>query len=176
MKSVTALFGYLGKSGSKTNTPEEGDTRVTIPGIINPVLEIPFPVFALYNAPLPGGNVPVNSFIYGEELLFNVNSSPTLFPLGPGLWDISVLCDLRAAGGVQDLTSTYRVELLDTTTGISVVLARLANDGTKPQNIFQSWRQLVTADQTYTVIRTSLVGLGTGPNLAHLVVKCIRLF
>jgi hypothetical protein len=176
MKSVTPLFGYLGKAGSKMNTPEEGDTKLSVPGILQPVIQLPYPVFALYNAPLPGGNTPINSFIYSEEVLFNVNSGVVLFPLSPGVWDFDLQMDLRGAGAVQDNTSTYRIELLDTLTAVSVVLGRLANDSTKGQNLSESWRQMITADQAYTITRTSVVGAGTGTNFAHLCFKATRLF
>jgi hypothetical protein len=176
MKTVTPLFGYLGKAGSKMNTPEEGDTKLSVPGILQPVIQLPYPVFALYNAPLPGGITPINSFMYSEEVLFNVNSGVVLFPLGPGVWDFDLQMDLRGAGAVQDNTSTYRIELLDTLTAVSIVLGRLANDSTKGQNISESWRQMITADQAYTITRTSVVGAGTGTNFAHLCFKATRLF
>jgi hypothetical protein len=176
MRVLTPLLGYLGKSGAKANTPEEGDTKILVPGIMQPSLELPFPVFALYNAPLPAGNTPVNSFMFSEEVLFNVNSGVVLFPLGPGVWDFEAIIDLRGAGAVQDATSTYRIELLDTATGVSVVLGRLANDSTKPQNIRSKWRQMITADQAYTITRTSVVGAGTGTNFAHTCFKATRLF
>jgi hypothetical protein len=176
MRVLTPLLGYLGKSGAKANTPEEGDTKILVPGLLQPGLEIPFPIFSLYNAPLPAGNIPVNSFMFSEEVLFNVNSGVVLFPLGPGVWDFDITVDLRGAGAVQDATSTYRIELLDTTTAISVVLARLANDSTKTQNISQRWRQMITSDQGYSVTRTSVVGAGTGTNFAHCIFKATRLF
>jgi hypothetical protein len=176
MRVLTPLLGYLGKAGAKANTPEEGDTKILVPGILQPVLEIPFPVFALYSAALPAGNTPVNSFMFSEEVLFNVNSGIVLFPLGPGVWDFDCTVDLRGAGAVQDATSTYRIELLDTTTAVSVVLARLANDSTKGQSITQKWRQTITSEQAFSVTRTSVVGAGTGTNFAHTIFKATRLF
>jgi hypothetical protein len=176
MRCLTPLLGYLGKSGAKANTPEEGDTKVLVPGLIQPTIELPFPIFALYNTPLPGGNTPVNSFMFSEEVLFNVNSGVVLFPLGPGVWDFDLLVDLRGAGAVQDNTSTYRIELLDTLLAISVVLARLANDSTKAQNISMKWRQMITTEQAYTITRTTIVGAGTGTNFAHCCFKATRLF
>jgi hypothetical protein len=176
VRSVTPLFGYLGKSGSKTNTPDEGDTKLTIPGILQPVMEVPYPVLALYNAPLPGGNTPVNSFMLYDEILFNVNSGVVLFPLGPGLWDFDFLLTLRPFGAVQDGTCSYRIELLDTLTAVSINLGRLVNDGTRPQQYRHHWRQLITSEQAYTVTRTTLIGAGTGTNFAHFIAKCTRLF
>jgi hypothetical protein len=176
MKVVTGLFGYLGKSGSRTNTPEPGDTKIVLPGSIQLVLETPFPIFGLYNAPLPAGNTPVNSFMFFEEILFNLNSGVVMFPLGPGLWDFEFSIYLRPAGAVQDITSTYSIGLLDTQTAVQVVLARLVNDGTKPQSFTHRWRQLITSDQAYSINRSAVIGAGTGTNFGNFVAKCTRLF
>lgn len=176
MKALTPLFGYLGKSGPKVNTPETGDTKLTIPGVINPALEFTYPIFALYNTALPAGNTPVNSFMLYDEILFNVNSGVVLFPLGPGLWDFEFSLVLRPFGATQDGTCSYRIELLDTTTGVSINLMRIVNDGTKPQYYKHRWRQLIMSEQAYTVTRTTLIGAGTGTNFAHFVAKCTRLF
>lgn len=176
MRSLTPLMGYLGKSGPKINTPESGDTKILVPGLIQPSLEVPFPCFAFYNAPLPGGNTPVNSFMLYDEILFNVNSSPVLFTIGPGVWDFEVHVALRPFGATQDPTCTYRIEWLDTLAAVSINLGRLINDGTKPQYYSHRWRQLIMADQAYAMNRISLVGAGTGTNFAHSIFKCTRLF
>jgi hypothetical protein len=176
VRAVTDLLGYLGKSGGKANTPEDQDTKPTIPGLLLPVLSIPYPIFALYNAPLPGGNTPVNSFMLYDEILFNVNSGVVLCPLGPGLWDFELHIALRPFGAVNDGTCSYRIELLDTLTGISINFGRLVNDATRPQYYKHAWRQLITTEQAYTLTRTSLVGAGTGTNFAHTIFKATRLF
>jgi len=177
MRVVSSLFGYLGKaSAGRSVTPEDGDTKFLVPGIVQPSLEIPFPIFYLYTVPLPAGQLPVNSFIYAEELLYNVGTGVGLFTMGPGLWDIECSLVQRIAGAVSDPTSTMRVELVDTLTGSTVVLHRITNGQTQAQTYQSRWRQLITVDSAYQFTRTTLAGLGTGLNVGHLKIICTRLF
>jgi hypothetical protein len=177
VKVVTALFGYIGKaSAGRAVTPEEGDTKVLVPGVLQPSLEIPYPIFSLFNTPLPAGQLPVNSFIYAEELLFNVGTGVGLFVIGPGLWDIETSLIQREAGAVSDPTSTYRLELVDTLTAATVVIHRISNIQGRTQTYQSRWRQLVTVDSAYQFTRTTIAGLGTGTNFGHLKIICTRLF
>lgn len=177
MRTLSPLFGYLGKSGGGANTPEEGDTKLTVPGMLLPTLRVPFPHFSFFSAPLAGGSPPVvNSFIYAEELLFNVGESPVICTVGEGLWDFQVSLNIREAGAVSDATSTFRLQYFDVLAGQTVVLARITNKQGVDQNYSVDWRQLITSDNLYNFNRVSIAGLGTGLNLAHLRILGTRYF
>jgi len=177
MKNVTPLFGYLGKSGGGSSTPEEGDTRVSIPGVLMPTIRIPFPHFSFMIAPVAGGTPPiVNSFMYAEETLFNAAASPVLFTVGEGLWDFKVYLNIRESGAVSDATSSYRLAFFDQLVGSTVVLARITNKQGVDQAYEVSWTQLITSDNLYTFNSVSVAGLGTGLNFAHLRIIGTRYF
>lgn len=176
MKSVTPLFGFLGKSGTKLNTPEIGDTKVTVPGVLQPILQIPYPYFKLFTAALGAGEVPVESWIFQAEQLFNVSLGTNFVSLGPGLWNLTIKHRIREAGAVSDPTSTDACQLIDTTTGTTIVLTKISNKQGVGQDQLISIPILVVAEQTYSLNRTTVAGLGTGVNFGDLLVIATRYF
>ncbi len=178
MKVVSPLFGFLGKANAgHSATPEEGDTKVIVPGIVQPTLEIPFPVFSFVDAPLPaGGNVPVNSIIFSQKVVFNAALGEVLFIFGPGLWRNNILMYLEEAGAVSDATSTCSLTILDSLTAKTIELMRVTNKQGLDQSKNLSFDLLVTSDQQYNVARQRVAGLGTGLNLCCIVWSASRLF
>lgn len=177
MKTLSPLLGFLGRSGAKTSRIEEGDTQLAIPGTLLPIVEIPFPCFTIFDAPLPGGfNRPVNSWMYSQEFLFNIAASPVIAELGPGLWRVQVWHDLIEAGAVSDATSTNRLDLIDNLTSKFITLTKITNKQNLDQNLTRDFWILVTADSIFSFSRTSAAGLGTGLNLSNLRILCTRYF
>jgi len=173
MRILTPLFGYLGKSNT-ASTPEEGDTKILVPGAIQPVLRIPFPFFTLTNSAFPGGVEPINSWIYQQEFLYNVSVGVGIAALAPGLWCIQVWHDKVRAGAINDLTSHNRVDLLDTNTGTFVTLTKILNDVAVPESYSREFWMLIPTDQAFSINRTSVAGAGTGTCLSNVKVVCTR--
>jgi hypothetical protein len=177
MKVLSPLFGYFGKSGSKTNTPEEGDTRLTVPGLLQPTIEMVFPCFQLFSAPLPGGaNTPVNSWIYSEEFTYNTLQTPIIANLGPGLWDLSCSIIVRESGAVSDATSTARLDFFDILNGQTVTLLRVSNKQGLDQSELLRFKILVTGDSLYSFNKVTQAGAGTGANVCKITIVAQRLF
>jgi len=172
----TPLLGYLAKA-SRQSTPADGDTRVTIPGTFLPIIEVPFPFFSFFNAPLPGGSdLPVNSWFYQQEYLFNVTVGLGIARLGPGLWRIQVWHDKIRLGAISDLTSTTRLDMIDVSTALTVTLTKISNDVAVPESYSREFEILVPTDQSYQFSRISAVGAGTGTCLSNLKLLATRLF
>jgi len=176
MIAAHPMFGHLAKSGPKMNTPQEGDTRLTIPGLLQPTIEIPLPFFSFYST-VQSQLAPINSWMYSQNQLFNLTSLVDIMALGPGLWDLRLFMDLEEQGAVSDATSTCDVLFfaLDGT-GATVSLARVTNKQGLNQSQDIIWRQLVTADQTYVFRLSRVIGAGTGLNLARIRIIAVRLF
>jgi hypothetical protein len=176
MFSTTPLLAHLAKSGTKVNIPEIGDTKIQVPGVISPVMEVPYPFFSFYSAP-QGLLAPVNSWIYSEQILFNVTALTDLIVLGPGLWDISIQDDLQEAGAVSDATSFHSITYFATDgTGSTIALVGLTNKQGVSQHREAQFKQLVTSDQSFQFRRSTVVGLGTGLNIARTLIIAVRLF
>lgn len=176
MLVTSPLFGYLAKSSSSSR-PQDGDTVVQVPGTIMPTLEVPFPFFQFFNAPLGAGvNKPVNSFIYQQEYLYNAAVGLAILELGPGLWHLKVWHDKIRAGAINDLTSSNRVDLIDVNTGATVTLTKILNDVATTEQFTRDMWLLVPTDQRFSINRASVAGLGTGTCLANLKVIGIRYF
>jgi hypothetical protein len=176
MISTTPLLGHLAKSGTKTNTPQEGDTRMIVPGVISPTLEIPYPFFSFFGAPQPT-ITPVNSWMISFQGTFAVTTGVGIINLGPGVWDIIARTNLEEQGAISDPTSNDAlVFFANDGTGTTVTLTRITNKQGLSQNQEVRWRQMVTADQTYSFNHNSVAGLGTGLNLFRHLIIAIRLF
>lgn len=175
VKLTSPLFGYLAKSGTKNSTPQEGDTKLELPGRINSILEIPFPTFQLFTSPLPGGNIPVNSWIYSQEQAFNVVVNAVIAIIGPGVWDLDVLLTLRQVGAISDPTSNIQIFLVDQSSGNTALLCRITNQQV-PQLQTAKFRLLSTSDQQFQLAILSAIGLGTALNIAHSRIIATRLF
>lgn len=177
MKSLSPLLGYLGRAGTKVNTPEDGDTKISVPGVMYPCISLVHPTFQLIDTPLPGGaSTVINSFMYSEEVLFNVNTSPVLLQLGPGLWEIETSLHMRESGAVSDVTSTMRLTFFDQSTGATVVLHRITNKQAVDQSYQSRFRVLVMAEQPLSFNRITVAGAGTGLNNGCLKIIGSRLF
>jgi hypothetical protein len=178
MKVLTPIFGFFGKAGSRVNTPEEGDTKLTMPGVLNPTLDLVYPTFQLFNVPLPGGSagIPIYSWIYSEEFSFAGAASPVIAVVGPGLWEFLCSIILEEVGAVSDPTSSARLDMFDQVTGQTVTLLRVRNKQGLDQSEQMRFKLLATGDQTYTFTRISVAGLGTGANLAKITIIATRLF
>jgi hypothetical protein len=176
MKAVSTLLGFLGRSGGKANTPEEGDTKISVPGLFLPVCEIPFPYLSLISAPRPGGVIEINSFIYAQEQTFAANLSEVICVLGPGVWDIECHLRLRQAGAVSDPTSNIRLDFFDQSTAQTVTLLRITNAQGIQQDQSCKLRVMATADTTFSFTKASVVGAGTGTNIYHFNLIGTRLF
>jgi len=176
VKSVSPLFGYLGKAGSKLSTPDEGDTKLDVPGRINLTLTPPFPCFQLFSTSLPGGaNRPVNSFIYAEEAAINAAVNTVVCELGPGVWRIQYQVVARPLGAGNDSTSTLRLDFVDILTAATVTLGRVSN-ALVNQIIEGDFVITVTADNVYSFARISVVGAGTGTSIGTIRIIASRLF
>jgi len=177
MKSTSLLLGYLGKSGTKTNTPELGDTKITIPGLFQPSLEITFPFFSFYSA-AQGQLTPINSWAYSEEVGMNAGALLVdLMVLGPGLWDIRIRLAVIPAGATDDTTCSMSIDYFAIDgTGSTVRLCKVVCTDVIPQIQEMQFRQLVTADQLYQFRAVRVLGAGTGTNLAYRTILASRLF
>ena len=177
MKSTSTLLGHLGKAGVSQSTPEEGDTRITVPGILMPIIEIPLPIFTFISAGLPAGSNEVNnSFVYNQSGLFNLNFGNLIWVWGAGVWDMEVDHWLEEQGAVSDATSTHRLSLVDTLTGTTTALSRITNKQGLTQNHKRRFKLLVEADTALSFVSTGVVGLGTGLNLYNITVSGTRLY
>ena len=129
MKVVSPILAYLGRAaGSRISTPEEGDTAMLVPGMMLPTLQLPFPVFTVSTQAFAAGDGPVNSFLFGRESVFNVNTSNTLFVIKPGLWRFQVQLKKMRQGAINDLTSNCRIALGDSVTGTVITICKIFND------------------------------------------------
>lgn len=178
MKSLSNLMGYIGKSGGRTNTPEDTDTCLSIPGVLNLVLEVPYPNFSIFSAPLPGGqNTPVNSWIYGQEFLAGqAGASPVIAILGPGIWDIDWKLILVERGIVSDDTCNCTLSFFDTLTGTTAILGHINAKFNAQNNQSGHFRALVTAESTYSFARATTGGLVTSTSLFYVYLQATRLF
>jgi hypothetical protein len=174
--ALSSLLGYLGKSGSKVNTSEVGDTRVRVPGTFQPVLQIPYPFFSFYSV-FQNALVPVNSFIIDIAVTFAAANVNDIIALGPGYWDMTLNMTLEEQGAVSDATSLCAVSFfaLDGT-GATVKLVEITNKQGLDQSFQLNWKQLVTSDQPYQFRLTRVAGLGTGLNIARLLIVGVRMF
>jgi hypothetical protein len=176
MIGTTTLLGHLAKSGTKLNIPQGGDSKVTIPGIIQPTIRIVHPFFSFYSTS-QGSLAPVNSWIYSETGTFAATTLVDLMVLGPGLWEITLHMDKQQAGAGSDPTSTHAMIFfaLDGT-GSSVTLGIISNSQGEIQQRDLKWTQLVTADQTYQFRRSNTFGSGTGTNRFNDIIIATRFF
>ena len=180
MKILSPLFGFLGKATSaRSNTPEEGDTKLEMPGVISNILEAPFPIFQVYSLPLPIPSAVglVTSFIYSEQAQFNANTTVDTCSLGPGVWKITFSISLEEQGAVSDPTSIHRVLLYPTDgVGASVDLGRVTNKQGLDQSVSYSWIQTVMTEAIWVFRRMNTAGLGTGLNRFNDVIIAQRMF
>jgi hypothetical protein len=167
----------LGKSGSRVNTPEDGDSRLTIPGILSPIVEIPFP-FGTFFSVFQAAVVANKSFIIDIAVTFQAGANTTIISVGPGLWEFTLKQWLEEAGAVSDATSNCSVQYFPNSgVGATVTLTRVTNKQGIEQNHLLNWKQLITAeDVSYSFLQGRVNGLGTGLNVSRTVLVANRLF
>lgn len=177
MKAITPLLGFLARAaGSRAYRPEEGDTTLTVPPIVSPVLTVPYPVFTVATIPFAAGEGPSNSWFYSETVLYNNAVSAVFASIKPGLWDFSIKLKKVRTGAINDITSSIRIDLTDINTGVNVRLLTIQNDVATPESEAIDFPLLVTADQAYTLARIGTTGLGTGTCLALITISAVRTF
>jgi hypothetical protein len=174
--ATTTLLAHLAKSGFKLNTPDLADTKLSVPSILSPTLELVFPFFSFYST-VQTTLAPVNSWWYSQAQSFNAGSTVDIIVLGPGVWDVMLKMDLEEQGAVSDATSTCDVTYFaNDGTGVTINLGRLTNKQGLDQSQMLKWRQLVTSDQTYQFRLVRVAGLGTALNIARIQIRASRLF
>jgi hypothetical protein len=179
MKILSPLIGYLGKAtAARSNTPEQEDTKPTMPGLINLTLAPPFPTFTTINAPVAGGTPPfVNSVIFAESGTFQTAQSPILFGVGPGVWDFTINHWLEEQGAISDATGLHTLSMIEVTgAGVTPILSRVTNKQGLAQYFTYRFKFTVLAEQQWNFVRTNAAGLGTGLNVGHITIIASRLF
>jgi hypothetical protein len=177
MKAVSTLFGELGKSGSRVNTPEEGDARLSIPGTLLPIISIPFPFGTFFSVFQP--TVVANkSFIIDIAVTFNAGANSNIIAVGPGLWEFSIKHWLEEQGAVTDATSNASLQYFPNSgVGATVTLTRVTNKQGLDQSQDLNFRQLITSeDVSYQFLLGRVNGAGTGLNVSRMVIVANRLF
>lgn len=180
MKVLSPIFGYLGKATSaRSNTPEEGDTKLTMPGVINHVLTAPYPIYKVASVINPNAltEPSSSSYFYSEAAQFNANNSANIFSIGPGVWDVVVDMSLEEQGAVSDPASIHRLQMYPIDgIGQSIDLGRLTNK----QGLFQThhleFRMTVTVEALWVFSRINSAGGGLGVNRFNDIIICTRIF
>jgi len=180
VKVLSPLFGFLGKaSAARSNTSEEGDTKLTMPGVINNVLAAPFPIYKVSNVPNANAltEPQVSSFFWSEQAQFNANNTVDLFSLGPGVWDLYVSMVLEEQGAVSDAASIHRLIVYPNDgVGAGVDLGRLTNKQGLRQSVILRWTQTITTEASWVFRRTNIAGGGLGINRFNDIIICSKLF
>lgn len=172
----TPLLGFLGLAGKSQATPQDGDTKLVVPGLVSLGFEPQFPAPNHFSA-AQSGLAPIYGWILSISETIAAANTVELIQLGPGLWDVSLNLYIQPAGAVEDVTATLAINYAENEqTGATVLLARVANTKAVPQNITWRQRTLVTAKGTFSFFRTKTAGAGTGTNLANYVITASRLF
>jgi hypothetical protein len=173
------LFGFLGKSTKGNAQVEPGDSKLLVPGILQPVITTPLPPIGGFNSStIPAAGIR-DTFYVNDERGMTVNGIITLAQLLPGLWRCSWWHWIRAVGAVNDLTSRGELQLAQGPTGQTGTLSRLANTGAFFQSLSGAFDVIVegTADGTGTLLFLHQVfqGAGTGTNLSSVSVHAHKL-
>jgi len=180
VKVLSPLFGFLGKAtAARSNTSEEGDTKLTMPGVISNVLSAPFPIYKVSNVPNVNAltEPQISSFFWSEQAQFNANTTVDLFSLGPGVWSIMVDMALEEQGAVSDATSIHRLVLYPND-GIlqSIDLGRLTNKQGLNQSHQINWVHTITTEASWVFRRINSAGAGLGINRYNDIIICSKLF
>lgn len=175
MKANTLLLAHLAKSTEGNAQQEDGDTRVQVPGMFLPVLNLPLPIYWVY-----GGTVtdPMkNSFVYSSQIALGASNTVILFTLGPGLWKLRIQAHIAPAGGVTDLTSSaiLRIVLVDGANP-TINISRLANSQNAQPQLQIEMDFLVSAEQQIQFLLDTVAGLGTATNVHCVLVTASRFF
>jgi hypothetical protein len=170
------LLGFLGKAGYSQSKPEEGDTKLVVPGVISLGLEAPLPSPAHFSTSQAGVE-PVYGWQLSISELFNTANTVELIRLTRGVWDIDGHLYVQPAGAVDDITATLAINFFpNDALGQTVMLARVANIKTVQQFVPFKFRITVLADNTYSFNRVKTAGAGTGLNLANYRISATKFF
>jgi hypothetical protein len=181
VRVVTSLLGYLHRAMKGASGTDPADTKVEVPGSFIPTLSLPFPFFTFTATPLGGGvGVPVNSWMFQRSQTFAANGTQFIAIIGPGLWRLDYDVHIEERGAVSDPTSTYALNLIEQEgSGVTLTLARISNKQGVHQSYQGSLSLLVspsTQNPGFQIAETTVIGLGTGVNLAHTRITATRLF
>jgi hypothetical protein len=176
MKISTLLLANLGKALKGGAQQELGDTRVDMPGRIQPTLEL-VDLFQFFNSvPQVLPDQYKKSFIHTDQRLFNVTGTTFLFQISPGFWDIEYAHWVVPEGAVNDTTSNVRLQAtLVENVNPTVDVTRLNNTGLIYQFVTGRFRAMLANDQALSFFINSAVGAGTGTNRSLIRVSGNRL-
>jgi hypothetical protein len=173
------LFGALAKALKGASSTEPGDSKLLIPGIIQPIAAVPFPLIGGFDTTVTTLAAVRDSIAVNEARQMSVTNLFTPLILQAGLWEIIWQHFVRAQNAVDDLTSFGLIQLACGPVGSTMTLSRVANTRTPYQSLFGRFVTLVEgqADGTgqLTLLHRTIGGLGTGTSLSEVTIIANKL-
>jgi len=163
MIQTSRILGDLAKAAQGNAEPEDGDSKIRVPGLGLVTLNVPRP--AVKHVTAISATPEVDSFKFSEEAQYNVTGTQPLAAIGAGLWEVNWTLSQRISGAISDLTSTLALLFaINDGTGANVILAKIHNGQTIAQSFKGSMILTVPSPISYEFRRERVGGAGTGLN------------
>jgi len=162
MKFRSNAIPHLFKSSPGQGIEEKGDSTLTVPPVLVPVVEAPFPIFNVFSnanltAPIIG------SFALSQQLVMNVTTSVVICKLPFGLWHLDIVHRVIPRGAVSDLTAedTLLLEIINSGVTLFSILSNVVASITVPQHIRREFYVNASKENDVDIREQRAAGAGT---------------
>jgi hypothetical protein len=172
MRVNSNLLGAVAKALKGASQIESGDSKLLVPGILQPTIALPFPFIGGFDTTVTTLGIVRDSIMLNEARQMSVTNLFTALQLGAGVWEIIWQHFVRPQGGVDDLTSFGLIQVAAGPVGSTMTLSRVANSRTPFQSLFGRFVTTIegAADGTgvLSIFHRTIGGLGTGTSLSEI--------
>jgi len=175
MLAQSLILAHLAKSLKGQGTQQDGDTKLLVPNVLQPVAAVPLPFFVVYSL-AQSSDTQITSFQLSDSRVFAANGNTVLCIIGPGLWRINWHHHKRLTGIGNDNTSLCQL-LLTLVDGVnpSSILSEITNDSAPGAFHQGSFDITISSEQKIQFNALTTIGAGTGTANSRIVIQAFKL-